>query len=87
MDWLMKHPRISHSFLVTSIGVLGISYLFYLENIGEGDLARTKTPEKPFEYSFWANSYPNLRGEWDNNFSCWTSSPDCGKDFKQRYTR
>lgn len=41
--------------------------------------------ERPFEYYEWSKDLKGIRGEWNNNFYCWSDNPDCGKDYKPKY--
>ena len=72
-------------FAILSISALAIySWKDYNKLGGKYPLSYV-TQERLFEYPANSADKRHIRGEWNNNFYCWTDSPDCGKDFKQRY--
>ena len=87
MDWAVKHPRICMGFCLSGIALALLSVEGY--RVCSGTSPRVPTlfnpVERPFQYFEWVRDTTKSRGEWNNNFMCWSSNPDCGKDFKPRY--
>jgi hypothetical protein len=76
------------SVIVTTIalGFIFLPYKLYTSYDKTSDFPLLhKTSPKIFEYSDWARDSRKARGTWNNNFSCWSDMPDCGKDYKKRY--
>ncbi|CAG9312221.1 unnamed protein product [Blepharisma stoltei] len=76
-------------FLVTIAMFPVLSFLSYY-TIEKGTCklnpAMLKHAERPFEYFEWSRDLKKIRGEWNNNFYCWSDNPDCGKDYKIKYS-
>lgn len=87
MDWATKHPRICIASALTGLSIAYGSYM--MNQIYTGANKRNpnliNTAERGFQYHEWVFDKRRIRGEWNNNFKCWTDHPDCGKDFKIKY--
>jgi hypothetical protein len=87
-DFALKHPNVA---MVGTVLITTGSYFAYRAydcfNTSSYDAPMlNKTMERLYEHSQWSNDSRKIRGEWNNNFACWSDSPDCGKDFKKRYS-
>ena len=84
MDWATKHSRICIGFCTAGAGV--VLSLIMAHRVFNGDSPKApllfNVVERGFHYHEWARDSKRIRGEWNNNFKCWSDQPDCGKDYK-----
>jgi hypothetical protein len=87
MDHALKAPFVAMpaTFATFFAGWFFYSYFRDYMRLGAKTNKNYMVNERLFEYPANAADRRHIRGEWNNNFYCWTDSPDCGKDFKQRY--
>ena len=85
-DLALKYPYHTMFLVVFFTGIPYMVYRYVDSYNGPSTLpTANRVAERPFEYSNWARDTRKIRGEWNNNFGCWSDSPDCGKDFKKIY--
>lgn len=87
MDQALKSPFVAMPMSIAALCGIWAGYYIWRDynRLGAGNPLVYVTSERLFEYPAHAADRRHIRGEWNNNFYCWTDSPDCGKDFKQRY--
>lgn len=85
-DYALKSPwpAMLGVTMMTMLPFLAYKYISTYNSSSSDPMAHI-VEEKLFEYTQWANDHRRIRGEWNNNFGCWSDNPDCGKDYEKVY--
>jgi hypothetical protein len=80
-----KNPRIWTGMMCLGMLAVVLPYQGFINYYGltNNSMTRFNGKQRHFEYAEWATDWNSRRGEWNNNFKCWSDDPDCGKDYRQ----